>query len=185
MKGFNAISGHTFDEPYITYHRLRAEAGDYDSARWLRDNVRAALKAGHHIHPYLLYLVEQMRKGGLREWVRSKGHKGHGKRGAGLGDSNQLTLAVETWKQIKLARRTVRKAADYAANRLNLTSSSAINAYYRFANSEVERRVFFYELSRDYIDSPDAWRNLAANQDAFDKTLKILEEMKRAVNSKT
>ena len=119
MKGFNVTTGDAFEDPFITYHLQRAEAGDYDSARWLRDNVQKARKAGNDVDPYLLLCVKQMQKGGLR---RSRRIKEHGKRGKGLGDHHQLLYAREMWKQIKLAGLTIREAAKRLRARAKINS---------------------------------------------------------------
>ena len=161
MKGFNPTLGHIFQEPFITYHLLRAEDGAYESARWLRDGVRNALKAGVPVDPHVLLAVKLLQKGGLR---RSRQVKGRGKRGKALGDHNQLLYAREMWKQIKLAGYTFRDAATEVAKNVKRDKSSVINAYYRFAKTNAaEYKVFIIELKRDYFDCPAIWKALAKN----------------------
>jgi hypothetical protein len=150
MKGFDPTAGHPFGEPFITYHVQRARGGDYDSARWLRDNIRAADKDGRPVDPAIRFLVDKWRTGGLRKAMRLKER---GKRGAALGDHRQLLLAREMWKQVDLARVPITKAAADIARRYTYSYSKATAAYYRFTRqSQADRRALCFELSRHIVD---------------------------------
>ena len=176
MKGFDSTGGHLFEEPFITYHLERAHAGDYDSARWLRDNLKNRLAAGTPVDLHVMFAVSQMRKGGLR---RSRQKKGRGKRGKTVGDHHQLLFAREMWKQINLARLTIRGAAQHLSKPLLRSQSSVINAYYRFTKTKeaTERRAFRVELSRDYLDYPETWEALATCPVILSRALKTLAKL--------
>lgn len=143
-------SEHPFVEPFIALHLQRAEAGNYESARWLRDNVQRSARERIAPEPHVSLWVKQMRKGDLRRSLQRKGLRGA--RGPALGDHRQLLLAREMWKQIHLAGRTT----DAAAEAVGKGRSSALAAYYRFMKPP-ERRVLDFELARDCRDDPEGW----------------------------
>ena len=176
MKGFDTTSGDPFKEPFIAYHLQRAKAGDYDSARWLRDNAKKALAAGTPVDPHIQFAAEQMRKGGLRKSLQQKKR---GDRGKGLGDHNQMLSAREMWKQINLARLPIREAARIVSVCFSQSASSVINAYYRFAKTKdaEERRAFLVELSRDYQDHSANWGTLAKSPDILSHELEALTKL--------
>lgn len=147
-----------FEEPFIAYHLNEALEGNYESARWLRDNARRAMNAGRSIDPILRLELHRMRKGGLRKAVR---RKPRGKRGKARGDQNQLLLAREMWKLRRLAGFTMRQAADRVAGVFHRSSSSAISGYYRFTCRPDDRRDLLIELKCDYLACPESWAALA------------------------
>lgn len=159
------ISGHPFEEPFLTYHVQRAKAGDYNSARWLRYNARKAQTAGIPVDPYVNLLIVLMRSGGgPRAWARKQRPKRKGQRGAGLGDHNQLLFAREVWKRIHLSGLTVENAVDKVRKCFDLESPYGVrNAYYRFARASnaPDRRVFLVELKRNFLDQHNQLRRLA------------------------
>ena len=162
----------------VTYHVQRAKAGTYDSARWLNDNLRAADSDGRPVDPVVRLLVPQMQKGGLRKSrrMRERGKRGHGR----LGDL-QLFLAREMWKQHKLAACSIVRAADKVAATAHRSCSYVRNAYYRFQRG-AERRLLYYELTRDFIDDPQGWRALARRDPRLEKALTDLQGLRPGAN---
>lgn len=161
-----------FGPPYIGWHLQEAENGNHESARWLKDNVRAAERSGIEVDPYALWavtdgFVRQMIKGGLRNNARRKGQVG--KRGKSeFGDHNQLLFAREMWKYLHLvAGATNRKAQLHVCRTVRSSplpsKRAARNAYYRFTKGP-ERRVLLAELSRDYVDQPETWLALCPDK---------------------
>ena len=164
----------------VTYHRERAEAGNHYSARWLRDNIRSADRDGRSVDPYVRFAVEQMRKGALR---KSRRMKGRGKRGASLGNHNQLLLAREMWKQRYLRKYLVSRAAMEVVRAFpKVANDSAINAYYR-GQRNAKRRTLYFELVRDFNDDRDGWRTLARSDERLESALRALQRLRPSTNS--
>lgn len=170
-----ATGGLVVDEHTLTtYHIRRAEAGDHDSARWLRDNIWRADRDGRPVDPYVRLLVRRMRKGGLR---KSRRVKKRGQRGPGLGEHRQLLLAREVWKHRHLAGCTPVGAADKVAIAFQAAYESARNAYYRFQRG-ANRRVLCIELARDFADDQEGWRALARSDDRLENALRTLQRLR-------
>ncbi|GEM_PF-4743942 len=168
-----------FEPPFINWHLNEAENGNHESARWLKVNVRAAMRAGAAIDAYALFAVEkgfvkEMTKGGLRNNGMRKGQIG--KRGKSeLGDHNQLLFAREMWKHLNLMLNSTNiKAQDYVCrmvkSRPQLTPTAAKNAYYRFTKGS-DRLILMAELSRDYLSHPETWRKLCPDEQRLELAL--------------
>lgn len=152
MKGFNKTDGHPFEEPFISMHLEDAENGDFEARQWLKSNVKEALKEGRPVDPHVRLSLEEMKKGGLR---KSAQIKGRGKRGAALGEHNQLRQAAEMFKHIRISGCTVRQAEQNVASRLNCSESSARNAYYNHTGNAQNEKDLFVQLAMDCIDNPN------------------------------